>query len=147
MSLKQQLQDDMKTAMRAKDKFRLGVVRMLLAAVKQIEVDTRSELNDSQVLSVVEKLVKQRKESAKQFEAGGRPELAEKEQQEIQVLTAYLPEQLSEAELESLVDQAIQQTGAAAMKDMGKVMGIIKGQAAGRADMSVISSLVKQKLS
>lgn len=147
MSLADTLKDDMKAAMRGKDKERLGVIRMLLAAVKQIEVDKRITLDDAQILSVVEKQVKQRRESIKQYTAGGRPELAAKEEAEIQMLSGYLPEQLTDSELSAIIEKAITDSGAQSMKDMGKVMGLVKAKAAGRADMGLISAQVKSRLS
>lgn len=147
MSLADTLKSDMKDAMRAKDKDRLGVIRMLMAAVKQIEVDKRITLDDGQILSVVEKLVKQRKEAAKQFIAGNRPELAAKEEAEITVLNGYLPEPLADSELDSIISAAINEAGAASMKDMGKVMGLVKAKVAGRADMGSVSGKIKALLS
>lgn len=147
MSLKGSITDDMKAAMKAGDKDRLKVVRMILAAVKQVEVDTRSELDDAGVLSVLEKMVKQRRDSIEQFRKGGREDLAAIELGEIAVLEDYLPEQLGEAEIDALIDEAIGSTGAASMRDMGKVMGVIKSKAAGRADMGAIGGKVKARLS
>ena len=146
MSLKNKITDDMKTAMKAGDKDRLKVVRMILAAVKQVEVDTRTELDDATVLGVLEKMVKQRRDSVEQFRQGGRDDLADNELAEITVLEAYLPEQLDEAEIDALIDEAIQSTGADGMRDMGKVMGVIKSKAAGRADMGMIGGKVKARL-
>lgn len=146
MSLKNKITDDMKTAMKARDKDRLKVVRMILAAVKQVEVDTRTELDDTAVLGVLEKMVKQRRDSVEQFRQGGRDDLADNELAEITVLETYLPEQLDEAEIDALIDEAIQSTGADGMRDMGKVMGVIKSKAAGRADMGVIGGKVKARL-
>ena len=146
MSLKERITEDMKNAMRAKDSERLGVIRMITSAIKQIEVDERIELDDARVLSVVEKMIKTRKESVAQFQAGNRPDLVEKENKEIAQLQVYLPAQLSDAELDSLIAAAIAQTGAASIKDMGKVMGIIKGQAQGKADMAVVGTKIKAKL-
>ena len=146
MSLKNKITDDMKTAMKAGDKDRLKVVRMILAAVKQVEVDTRTELDDAAVLGVLEKMVKQRRDSVEQFRQGGRDDLADNELAEITVLEAYLPEQLDEAEIDALIDEAIQATGASSMRDMGKVMGVIKSKAAGRADMGMIGGKVKARL-
>ena len=146
MSLKKKITDDMKTAMKARDKDRLKVVRMILAAVKQVEVDTRTELDDTAVLGVLEKMVKQRRDSVEQFRQGGRDDLADNELAEITVLETYLPEQLDEAEIDALIDEAIQSTGADGMRDMGKVMGVIKSKAAGRADMGVIGGKVKARL-
>ena len=146
MSLKERITEDMKTAMRAKDSERLGVIRMITSAIKQIEVDERIELDDARVLSVVEKMIKTRKESVVQFQAGNRPDLVEKENKEIAQLQVYLPAQLSDAELDALIAAAIAQTGAASIKDMGKVMAIIKGQAQGKADMAVVGAKIKAKL-
>lgn len=146
MSLKNKITDDMKTAMKAGNKDRLKVVRMILAAVKQVEVDTRTELDDAAVLGVLEKMVKQRRDSVEQFRQGGRDDLADNELAEITVLEAYLPEQLDEAEIDALIDEAIQATGASSMRDMGKVMGVIKSKAAGRADMGMIGGKVKARL-
>ena len=136
----------MKDAMRAKEKDRLGVIRMILAAIKQIEVDERIELDDSRVLLVLDKMLKQRRESIAQFEAAGRNELADVEKSEILVIQAFLPEQLSEAEISQMVEDALAQTGATSLKDMGKVMGVVKPKAQGRADMSLISAMIKAKL-
>lgn len=146
MSLKERITEDMKTAMRSGDKERLGHIRMLQAAIKQREVDERITLDDAQVMAVLEKMIKQRREAIAQFEAGGRADLAAKEAAEISLLQAYLPEQLSPAELEALVAAAIAETGAATIKDMGKVMGLVKGRAAGRADMGAVGALIKSKL-
>jgi len=145
-SLKTQLQDAMKNAMRAKDKHRLGVIRLMLAAIKQIEVDERIELDDARVLTVLDKMVKQRRESISQYEAADRNELADVEKAEIVVIQDFLPEQLSEAEISQMVEEAFAETGAATMKDMGKVMGFIKPKAQGRADMNIVSKLIKSKL-
>jgi len=146
MSLKERITQDMKDAMRSAEKERLGVIRMLQAAIKQREVDERITLDDAQVLSVIEKMIKQRKEAIAQFEAGGRADLAEKEAAEAKQLSAYLPAQLSQSEIEALVAAAIAETGAATVKDMGKVMGLVKTRAAGRADMGAVSALIKAKL-
>jgi len=146
MSLKDQITQDMKSAMKAGDKDRLKVVRLMLAAIKQVEVDKRVELDDAGVLSVLDKMVKQRRDSVEQFEKGGREDLAEIERGEIAVLENYLPEQLSADDLAALVDEVIAATGAASMKDMGKVMGQIKAKAAGRADMGAVSATVKERL-
>lgn len=146
MALKQKILDDIKTAMRSGLKDRLAVLRMLSAAIKQREVDERIEMDDTQTLAVIEKMIKQRRESIKQYEEGGRPELAAKEKAEIEILETYLPEQLSEAELEKLIQDAIAQTGAADMKDMGKVMGALKPKIQGRADMGTVSARVKARL-
>ncbi len=146
MSLKDQITQDMKSAMKAGDKDRLKVVRLMLAAIKQVEVDKRVELDDAGVLSVLDKMVKQRRDSVEQFENGGREDLAAIERAEIAVLEDYLPEQLSADDLAALVDEVIAATGASSMKDMGKVMGQIKAKAAGRADMGAVSAAVKERL-
>jgi len=146
MSLKARITEDMKSAMRAGEKQSLATIRLLMAAIKQREVDERIQLDDAQVLSVLEKMVKQRRESITQFEAGGRADLVAAEQAELVVLQGYLPEQLSEAELTALINSAIASTGAASIKDMGKVMGVVKGQAAGRADMGKVGALIKARL-
>jgi uncharacterized protein YqeY len=146
MSLKAQITEDMKSAMKAGEKDRLKVVRLVLAAIKQVEVDTRTDLDDAAVLSVLEKMVKQRRDSVEQFEKGGRDDLAAIETAEIEVLKTYLPEQLSAEELDAMIDQAISATGAESMRDMGKVMGQIKAQAAGRADMGAVGAKVKARL-
>jgi uncharacterized protein YqeY len=136
----------MKSAMKAGDKDRLKTVRLIMAAIKQVEVDKRIELDDAGVLSVLDKMVKQRRDSVTQFEKGGRDDLAAIEKAEIEVLAEYLPEQLSAEELAALVDEVIAATGAAGMQDMGKVMGQIKARAAGRADMGAVSATVKERL-
>ena len=146
MSLKARITEDMKSAMRAGEKQTLATIRLLQAAIKQREVDERIQLDDAQVLSVLEKMVKQRRESITQFEAGGRADLVASEQAELVVLQGYLPEQLTEAELTALINSAIASTGAASIKDMGKVMGVVKGQAAGRADMGKVGALIKARL-
>ena len=146
MSLKNQITEDMKSAMKAGDKDRLKVVRLIMAAIKQVEVDTRTELDDAAVLGVLNKMVKQRRDSVEQFEQGGREDLAAGERAEIEVLQGYLPEQLSADELAALVDEAIAATGAEGIRDMGKVMGQIKAKAAGRADMGAVSATVKERL-
>ena len=146
MSLKNQIIEDMKSAMKAGDKDRLKVVRLIMAAIKQVEVDKRVELDDAAVLSVLDKMVKQRRDSVEQFEKGGRDDLAAIERAEIDVLQDYLPEQLSADEIAALVDEAIAATGAEGMRDMGKVMGQIKAKAAGRADMGIVSATVKERL-
>ncbi len=147
MSIKEQLNADIKTAMRGGEKARLGVLRMVSAAIKQREIDERIELDGSQVLSVIEKMVKQRRESEKMFREGNRDDLAVKEADEIEIISVYLPEQLSEAELATLIDEAISSTGAESIRDMGKVMGQIKARAQGRADMGVVGALIKARLS
>jgi uncharacterized protein YqeY len=146
MSLKARVTDDMKTAMRARDAARLGTIRLLLAAIKQKEVDERIELDDAAVSSIVEKLIKQRKDSISQFQAAGRDDLVAVEQDELLVLQAYLPEQLSVAEVEAAVVAAIAESGASSAKDMGKVMGLLKPRLAGRADMGQVSALIKARL-
>ncbi len=147
MTLKERITEDMKSAMRAGEKDRLATIRFVLAALKQREVDERIVLDDSQVLAAIEKLIKQRKESISQFEAGGRADLVAKESAEMAILQTYLPAQLSDAELDALIAEAIASTGAATIKDMGKVMGIVKAKAQGKADMSAVSARIKQKLS
>ncbi len=146
MTLRERITDEMKTAMRSGDKDRLGLIRMLQAAIKQREVDERITLDDTQTLSVIEKMIKQRKESVVQFEAGGRADLVAKEAAEIQALSAYLPVQLATAELDALIQEAMTATGATSVKDMGKVMAIVKGKAAGRADMGAVGARVKALL-
>ncbi len=146
MTLKSQIQEDVKNAMRARDKERLGALRLLSAAIKQIEVDTREELDDAGVLAVLDKMSKQRRESLEQYEKAGREDLAAKERFELEVIANYLPEPLSDAEVQALVDQAIASTGAAGMQDMGKVMGLLKPQVQGRADMKALSGLVRARL-
>ena len=146
MALKERITEDMKTAMRAGQKERLATVRLLLAAIKQREVDERITLDDTQVLAVIEKMIKQRREAITQFEVGGRSDLVAKETAEIGVLQAYLPAQLTAAEIDGLIAEAITATGAASLKDMGKVMGFVKGKAQGRADMGALSARIKQKL-
>ncbi|MFT5500321.1 MAG: hypothetical protein ACI88G_000450 [Woeseiaceae bacterium] len=146
MTLKSQIRDDMKTAMKAGDKDRLKVVRLILAAVKQIEVDERIELDDAAVLTVLNKMVKQRRDSVTQFRDGGREDLAAIETDEIAVLQQYLPEQMSTAELDDLIAQAIADSSAESIRDMGKVMGLVKAKAAGRADMGAVGAQVKARL-
>jgi len=146
MSLKEQITNDMKEAMKAGAKERLAVIRLILAAVKQKEVDERITLDDAQLLAVLEKMLKQRRESVTQFLQGNRKDLADKEEAEIKVIQAYMPAQLSDAELDKLVAEAVAQSGAASIKDMGKVMGILKPQVAGKADMGAVSAKIKAKL-
>ena len=146
MSLKGAIQEDMKTAMKAGEKDRLKVVRLILSAIKQQEVDQRVELDDAAVLSIINKMVKQRRDSISQFRSGNRNDLADAEESEIEVLETYLPEQLSDAEIESIVEDAISTTGATSMRDMGKVMGIVKQKAEGRADLGAVSGKVKARL-
>jgi uncharacterized protein YqeY len=147
MSLKEQITEDMKAAMRAKDTARLGTIRLLTAAMKQKEVDERIELTDAAVLAIIEKMIKQRKDSIIQFEAGGRQDLADIEKAEVAVLSTYMPASLSDAEVQVEVAAAIAATGAAGPQDMGKVMGVLKPKLAGRADMTAVSGLVKSALS
>ena len=147
MSLKEQISEDMKTAMRAKDSGRLATIRLINAAIKQKEVDERIELTDDQVLSVIEKMIKQRKDSITQFEAGGRQDLANIEKAELVVLNAYMPAQMSEAEVQAEVTAAVAAVEAAGPQDMGKVMGVLKPKLAGRADMTAVSAMVKATLS
>lgn len=146
MSIKEQLQEDIKSAMRAKDSARLSTLRLVTAAIKQKEVDERVELNDAAVLAVLEKMIKQRKDSIAQFQAGGRQDLVDIEQAELAILTTYMPAQLSEAEVTAAVQAAIAQVGAAGPQDMGKVMAVIKPQLAGKADMGLVSQILKSKL-
>ncbi len=146
MSLKQTLTEDMKTALRGGDKPRLGVVRLVLAAIKQREVDERIELDDAQVLSVLEKMLKQRRDSVTQYDAAGRTDLADQERYEIGVIEAYLPARLSEAELTELIEAAVSETGATSPRDMGKVMAWLKQRAAGRADFGALSGRIKTRL-
>jgi uncharacterized protein YqeY len=145
-TLKERITDDMKAAMRSGEKERLGVIRMITAAIKQREVDERITLDDAQVLSVLEKMIKQRKESVEQFKAGNRQDLVDKEAAEITLLQGYMPSQLSAAELDTLINDAVAATGAASIKDMGKVMAIIKAKAQGRADMGAVGAKIKAKL-
>jgi len=144
--LKQQITEDMKTAMKAGEKDRLGVIRLILAAIKQREVDERIVLDDTQVLSVIEKMIKQRRDSITQFRAAAREDLASKEEYEVGVIQAYMPAQLSADEVDAIIAKAIADSGAASAKDMGKVIGLVRPQVAGRADMGKISESVKQKL-
>jgi uncharacterized protein YqeY len=145
-TLKERITDDMKAAMRSGAKERLGVIRMITAAIKQREVDERISLDDAQVLSVLEKMIKQRKESVEQFKAGSRQDLADKEAAEITLLQGYMPSPLSAAELDALINDAVAATGAASIKDMGKVMAMIKSKAQGRADMGAVGAKIKAKL-
>ncbi|MGB1640061.1 MAG: GatB/YqeY domain-containing protein [Pseudohongiellaceae bacterium] len=145
--LKAQINEAMKAAMRAKEKERLGTIRLVLAEIKKVEVDERIDPDDVRVTSILDKMVKQRRDSIKQFTDAGRDELAAKEQSEIEVIQEFLPQPLSEEEIASLIDEAIASTGAASMQDMGNVMGLLKPQMAGRADMGKVSGLIKQRLS
>ena len=144
--LKNRIKDDMKAAMRAKDKDRLNVIRMILAAIKQIEVDERIEPDDARIIVVLDKMLKQRRESIKQYNEAGRTDLSDIEEAEVLVIQDFLPKALTEEEIESMVTKAIADTGAGSIKDMGKVMGILKPQMLGRADMSVVSTVIKAKL-
>ena len=146
-ALKTRINDDVKTAMRSKDKDRLATLRLITAAVKQKEVDERIELNDDQIIAVLEKMLKQRKDSIDQYEKAGRDELADKEKSEMVIIEEYMPEQLSDDEISALIDEAIAATGASEMKDMGKVMGMLKPKLAGKADMGAVSGKIKAKLS
>jgi uncharacterized protein YqeY len=147
MSIADRIKDDMKVAMRERDKDRLTTIRLIMAAMKQQEVDTRKELTEADVLAILDKMVKQRKDSIEQYNKAGRDELAAKEQAEIEVIQVYLPQQLTEEEILELVADAISTTGAESMRDMGKVMGILKPKLQGRADMGQVSGLIKSKLS
>jgi uncharacterized protein len=147
MSLKDRINEDMKTAMRARETERLATIRLLLAAIKQREVDDRVTLDDAGITAVIDKMIKQRKDSISQFEAAGRTDLVDKEAAELKVLADYMPAQLSEAEIAAEVQAAVAQSGAAGPQDMGKVMGVLKGKLAGRADMTAVSALVKAALS
>ncbi|HEC15163.1 MAG TPA: GatB/YqeY domain-containing protein [Sedimenticola sp.] len=144
--LKQRIQGDMKAAMKSGDKRRLGVIRLILAAIKQSEVDSRAEVDDARALAILDKMVKQRRDSIAQYEKAGRTELAEQEAFEIEVLQEYLPQALGEEEIAALVAEAIADSGAASIRDMGKVMGLLKPKMQGRADMGAVSALVKQRL-
>jgi len=146
MPLKERITDDMKAALRSGEKDRLGTIRMIMAAIKQREVDERIVLDDTQVLAVVEKMIKQRREAIAQFEAGGRTDLVAKESAELALLTQYLPEQLSAQELDALISEAVAASGAGSIKDMGKVMGIVKAKVQGRADMSAVSARIRAML-
>lgn len=146
MSLKQQISDDMKAAMRAREAARLGAIRLLLAAMKQREVDERIELTDADVVAIIEKMMKQRRDSISQYEAAGRQDLADVEKFEMTVLQVYMPQQLDEAEINAAIAEAIAATGAAGPQDMGKVMGVLKARLAGRADMGKVSALIKAQL-
>lgn len=146
MSLKARITDDMKDAMRAKDKDRLTAIRLILAAVKQREVDERIELDDTQVIAVMDKMVKQRRESITQYEAAGRSDLAGKEAAELSIIQSYMPSALSTEELDAIITAAIAASGATSVRDMGKVMAAVKGQAQGRADMAQVSALIKSRL-
>ena len=146
MTLKERISEDMKSAMRASEKERLSTIRLIQAAINPREVDERITLDDAQVVSIIEKMVKQRKESIVQFEKGDRPDLAAREREEIELLQTYLPEQLSEAELDAIIQDAMASSGASSVKEMGKVMAIVKSKAAGRADMSAVAARIKAVL-
>ena len=146
MSLRNRIQDDIKTAMRGKQRERLAILRMLSAAIKQKEVDERVELDEAAITAVVEKMVKQRRESIRQYRDGGRDDLADREAAEITILEEYLPEPLAEEELDKLIDSAVSESGAESMKDMGKVMGLLKPRIQGRADMGDVSKRIKARL-
>ena len=146
MALRERITEDMKTAMRAGEKARLSTIRLALAAIKQREVDERITLDDGQVLAVLERMIKQRREAIVQFQSGGRADLVDKESAEILVLQGYLPAQLADAEIDTLIAEAIAATGAASIKDMGRVMGAVKPKVQGRADMGAVSARIKQKL-
>jgi uncharacterized protein YqeY len=146
MTMKDRITEDMKSAMRARETARLSTIRLLLAAMKQREIDERITLSDADVLAIIDKMIKQRKDSIAQFEAGGRADLASAEKSEIDVLAAYLPQQLTDSEVGALIDAAIAKTGAAGVAGMGKVMAELKPQIAGRADMGKVSGMVKAKL-
>ncbi len=145
--LKNQIIADMKSAMKAKDSATLKAVRMIVEAIKQKEVDTREELDDQGILAVIQKMVKQRKDSIDQFTQAGRDDLVSVEEAELKVINLYMPKQLSESEIESVVDQVISQTGASGMQDIGKLMGVLKGELSGKADMGIVSKIIKSKLS
>lgn len=146
MSLKERINEDMKAAMRARDSERLSAIRLLLSAIKQKEVDERIVVDDAQVVAIIDKMLKQRRDSITQFEAAGRQELADRERFESEVLSAYMPQQASEAEVAAEIDAALAATGAAGPADMGKVMGVLKGRLAGRADLSAVSAQVRARL-
>jgi len=146
MSLKVRIQDDMKTAMKARETERLAAIRLLMAAMKQKEIDERIELDDAGIVGVIDKMLKQRRDSVTQYEAAKRMDLADKERLEMDVLTAYLPQQLSAAEIDELIEHAVQSSGAATLADMGKVMAVLKPQMAGRADMAAVSARIKARL-
>jgi uncharacterized protein YqeY len=145
--LKNQIIADMKSAMKAKDSATLKAVRMIVEAIKQKEVDTREDLDDQGILAVIQKMVKQRKDSIDQFTQAGRDDLVSVEEAELKVINLYMPKQLSDSEIESVVDQVISQTGASGMQDMGKLMGVLKGELSGKADMGIVSKIIKSKLS
>jgi len=145
--LKKEINEAMKTALRAKEKARLGTIRLALAEIKKIEIDERIDPDDARIVSILDKMIKQRRESIRQFEAAGRDELVAQEKEEIEVLKDFLPQPIAEEELDKIIDKAISDSGAESMQDMGKVMGIIKPQVIGRADMAIVSSKIKSVLS
>ena len=145
-SLKERIQEDVKDAMRARDKDRLAAIRLITAAIKQREVDERIELDDAQVTAVLDRMARQRRESIAQFEKAGRDDLIARENAELDIIRDYLPEQLTEDELRSLIDEALEQTGASTIKDMGKVMGLLKPRLQGRTDMAAVSAMIKSRL-
>ncbi len=147
MSLKETLQQDMKAAMRAGEKRQLSIIRLINAAIKQREVDERIDLDDDQVITVVDKMAKQRRESIEQYDKAGRDDLSDQEKYELQILKTYLPEQLGEAEIDAMIEAAVTATGASSIKDMGKIMGQLKPKLAGRADMGAVSGKIKARLS
>ena len=146
-ALKTELTEAMKTAMKSGEKERLGVIRLMLAALKQVEVDERIELDDTRIITILDKMLKQRRESITQFDAAGRDDLSTKEQSEIEVIKTFMPQALSDEEIENIINDAIEKSGAASVKDMGKVMGIVKPLMAGRADMGKVSGTIKNRLS
>ena len=146
MTLKSTITEDMKNAMRAKETLRLGTIRMLLAAIKQIEIDKKIEVDDDLIMGIINKMIKQRRDSKAQFAKANRPELAQKEEDEIGILMGYLPSQLTNEGIEQLISQVLSETGATSLKDMGKVMASVKPKVIGRADMSVVSQKIKQRL-
>lgn len=146
MTLKARIQEDMKAAMKAHDSARLATIRLLMAAMKQKEIDEHLELDDAGIVAVIDKMQKQRRDSISQYDAAGRQDLADKERFELEVLSAYLPQPLTPAEIDTLIEQAVADSGASSLKDMGKVMGLLKGKMAGRADMAAVSARIKARL-
>jgi len=147
MGLLQTLQEEMKQALKAKDTEKLSVIRMLISEIKKVQIDKKKELSDEEIIQVIQKYAKQRKESIKQYRDAGREDLAQKEEKELEIVSKFLPEQLSEEEINKIVEQAISETGASSMKDMGKVMKVVMEKVKGRADGSLVSKIVKEKLS
>lgn len=147
VSLKSRITEDVKASMRAGDRSRLGTLRLIQAAIKQVEVDTRSTLDDAQILTVLDKMLKQRRESIEQYRKASREDLAQQEQTELEIIQSYMPEPLTEAEIVRLLDQAIAESGASTIRDMGKLMNLLRPQVQGRADMTAVSALVKSRLS